>query len=437
MSTGPNITLGLSQRTRLAMTPSMRQSLNVLRLPAAELADEIRVRADENPFIAVSQPSLRGFTGPAFDPPDEGLSFFAGLCQQIETQRLEPELRKLSMRLAAELRSDGYLDVTLAELSDEFGVPEADLARALAVIQRCEPAGVGARDPSECVALQLRAEGIEEQTARIAAAHLDMLMPPEGGPRLPSLIRRTGLSPEIIRRIIALMPRMKASPVDDSANRTQVRIPDIDVALAQNGAATVTAAAGVLPRLRLMPRVQGGSAELNEARMEASRFIAAVKARNETLVRIVSHIALVQGRFLFSDGAEPMLPLSRAVTAAALGLHASTVGRAIAGKALRIQGRIIALDTFFSTALKSAGGPASGFDVRRRIRALVLAETGKRVLTDEGIRQQLFNEGVDISRRTVAKYRDAMRIAPSHLRRRRQPEGDRISPGHAGGKTCD
>src|SRR5690606_26985969 len=154
----------------------------------------------------------------------------------------------------------------------------------------------------------------------------------------------------------------------------------------------------------------------------ASATTAALGARWRTVLKVVRHIVALQPGF-FLHGRASIAPTSRAEAAAALDMHASTLGRAIAGKALLWDGQIHPLELFFQNPVQVAEGAVSAFDMRRRIRALIASENPVHPLADDEIRAQLWKEGVDIARRTVTKYRKCMDIPSSFARRRRKVSG--------------
>ena len=198
-------------------------------------------------------------------------------------------------------------------------------------------------------------------------------------------------------------------------------VPEIVVELDGQGGLRALPLPQAFPGVAVM-EVERRSLNTDELRglfERANRFVAALSARTETLVRIGNHIAATQSAFFLGDHST-INPITRAEAATALAMHPSTLGRALAGKAMLADNRLYPLSLFFSRALQGADGAVSPFDVQRRIRELIAAESAESPLADEAICTQLKKEGVDIARRTVAKYRKCMRIASSFGRRRRK-----------------
>lgn len=416
--------LRLSTGQRLALTPGMRQSLWLLRLPVQELREEIARLADENPFIELGEVSARAMPAPEMEPAAVP-SALLSIVEQIGALRLEPSVREAALTLAAELREDGYLDTDLAEIAESTGIAPETLAKGLAALQSCEPAGIGARDLPECLALQLAARGIAPDTARRAAACLDDFA--EG--RWRRLAARLDLPQGDVERIAAILPNLPAAPLEPGEEPAQPRVPDLIIGLDPDGRPSVAINPDALPSVTAHPAIPGASAEAAAAREQAAFLAAALRARVRTLLKIGAHVATRQAGHFSSRGTEPLRPETRAEAALALAMHPSTLGRAIAGKSLAAHGGVFNMETFFSHSIGDQSLGISAHAVQRRIRALIAAEPPEAPLADEAICAQLRIEGVDIARRTVAKYRKCMRIASSHARRRRRLSGrDRGAP---------
>ena len=402
----------------LALSARMRTALAVLRLPTAALLDDLAREAAENPFLVVD--GAAPGHGSAYDlalataaAPE---SLTDRLARQLALQRIEPPVRAAALYLVGELREDGYLDVPLAEIAAATGAPLPVLEEGLCALQRCEPAGIGARDLPECLALQLVDAGIGENLARRATAEL----PAFADGRWARLEQALGLPQPELERIAELLRRFRSRPVEAEAAVVAVLVPEIRIDCT-GGRAVAHLNQAALPRVSVLQsdRAALTTDELRTLYDRADALAAAVSARLATLARIAAFVAERQQPF-FLGGHRHMLPLSRAEVAAALKLHPSTIGRAVSGKALVADGKVFPFAAFFSRGLATEGGEISPFDVQRRIRALIEREEAAAPLADAEIQSQLQNEGVDIARRTVAKYRKCMRIPSSFARRHRK-----------------
>ncbi|MCB2129325.1 MAG: hypothetical protein KDE03_09690 [Rhodobacteraceae bacterium] len=415
---GAKAKLNLSQRQRLSLSAKMRQNLAILRMPTEVLAEDINRQAAENPFLVVEPPS----TGPsgyevalATAPAPENR--FELILQEISMQRLEPDVLAAARFLVGELREDGYLDTTLGEVAGRTGGRIDLLEQGLEALQRCDPPGIGARDLAECLALQLRDAGYERRLCERVVQHLDAF----AAQRWDELEDRIEAPRGVLEDIAQLLPQLSATPIRDDSGWFSARIPEIAVDIGTDGSLHVGLVDDALPRISVM-KLPKGPALSDDARIYHDRardLLTGIAARRQTLLRIGAFIVEKQAAFFVSD--EPSIqPLTRADAAEALGLHPATLGRAIAGKSLIANRHIHPLSRFFGQSLPAGNGAVSAHDVQTRIRAMIDAETATSPLTDAEIHARLLQEGVDIARRTVAKYRKCMRIPSSFTRRHRK-----------------
>lgn len=403
--------LDLRQKQRLGLTPDMRLGLAILAMPAESLAENIWREAGDNPCLIIEETSGSASAydaAVAITPDEETLA--QTLARQVGLQRLAPDVTEAALVIVSELREDGYLDATLEELAQDYALALPALTAGLAAVQKCEPTGVGARNLAECLELQLREMGLAQDLARTVIARLGDFA--EG--RWARLAQALSIHENAVRRIGEMVRNLKPRPVVQSGTRTTPRICEILVEEAGDGTLQVLLNPDALPRVT----AASGSGPLAPLAGRARTLVAAIAARQATLLRIARALVARQSAFF---GPEARLdPLSRADLAAELGLHPSTVGRAIGAKSLTHRGRIHPFSLFFPSAVSGLDGAVSSFDTQRRIRALIQAEDMDHPLADEDIRSHLMEDGVDIARRTVAKYRKCLRIPSSFERRRRK-----------------
>lgn len=415
MAASPRI--GLQQRQKLTLSPAMRASLDLLRLPTEALIEEILREGSDNPFLDVCLPASGTFDAAlAMAAAEESL--LGSVLRQIGLQRLLPAVHTAAAYLAGQLRDDGYLDGTIDEIAAESGLAPADLAAGLAAIQLCEPTGVGARSLAECLALQLAERGYARDRADAIVARLGDF----AAGRTTSLMRVLCMTRAEVEATARVLHTLSAAPVTPGTAAPVPRVAELIVTVGPDGTPRAALDPDALPQVSFAAQASaaGDSPGLAECRERALRLTRGLAARAATLLRIGQHIVDRQEMF-FRARRQTIHPESRRAAAAALGLHPSTFGRAIAGTALAFDGQTHALSGFFSPALPSADGPVSARDVQSRIRALISAESRTHPLADEDLCAQLRKEGVDIARRTVAKYRKCMRIPSSFARRQRRP----------------
>lgn len=417
MSLAPRV--DLRQQARLALTPGMRASLAWLRMSAEDMLDALDQEASENPFLRVRRPEMLGEAYEiALGRTEAAETLLESLGRQLATMRIDAEVQRAALVLVTELREDGYLDVSLSDLAVAHGVAEAWLERGLAALWRCDPPGIGARSLGECLALKLQDKGYTAAEATALVADIAALA--EG--RFAPLARRLNLPEARIALAARLLRGFSPVPIDRAAAPATPRLPEIVIDRDRQDRLAVRLNDALFPQVDVatdLAAARAGSADLAQLGGRAEAVARAVRARAETLLRIGRHLAERQSGF-FLGGQKSLVPESRAAAAATLGLHPATLGRAIAGKALLAGAAILPMEMFFVRALPGAAGPVSAFDVQRRIRELVQAEPAGAPLSDDAIHRLLIGEGVDIARRTVAKYRKCLRIPSSYERRRRR-----------------
>lgn len=419
MSRAPGMSLHLRQRAQ--MLPAVAETLSLLRMALPDLTDFLAREAEENPLVAYRPPRLPaiGLGGIAQESLAEADTRLAGLEHQLAAMRLAPPVRAMAGYLAGDLTEDGYLADPPAEIAARLDLPLALVEEGLAALQACEPTGIGARDLAECLYLQLRERGVGAATARAVTG--DLAAAARGD--WAGIARRAGLAAAGVVAAGALLPALSPRPAAAATAPPPVLLPEVVVARGPDGALRVTLAAAMAPELRVaaLPADTGPTGEarawLAGRRARALWLADALAYRQRTLLQVARALVARQSAF-FLHGPDHMRPLTRSDLAEELGLHLSTVGRALAGKAVESPQGTHPLSVFFSPALPVAGGgDMSGFVIRRHIRRLIAAESPQAPLSDAAICTALRGMGVDIARRTVAKYRECMSIPPSFRRR--------------------
>ncbi len=368
---------------------------------------------------------------------------------QILGMRLDDEDRAALHVLIESLDGDGYLADALEEIAErlleqgvtaaaddeeaaaEGGVREALLARlriALGWLQNLDPPGVGARDLGECLCLQLRAQPrgpVRLLAMRIATSHLELLAKRD----LRRLCSVTGATEEAVRQAQAMIVCCEPKPGRPfAAAEANVVVPDVIVRKSGRGL-SVTLNPDVMPKLRINDlyaqavRGQrgaggaGGNAALSSRLQEARWFMKNIQQRFDTILRVSKAIVERQKGF-FTHGAIAMKPLVLREIADELGLHESTISRVTTAKYMATPQGTFELKYFFGSSLATdSGANASSTAVRALIQQLVAAEDPKKPLSDSQLSEMLEEQGIQVARRTVAKYREALKIAPASLRK--------------------
>ncbi|MEO5697040.1 MAG: RNA polymerase factor sigma-54 [Burkholderiaceae bacterium] len=368
------------------------------------------------------------------------------LRQQLSSLRLTPSDAAAVMVLIESLNEDGYLADTLEDIAEQLSAGADDvpaqyeelleqLQCGLRFLQSMEPTGVGARDLPECLTLQLRAQPrCEAQAVAIIVCkqHLELLARRD----LKRLMAATGADDALLREAEALIKALEPKPGRQfSRAEANIIVPDVIVQKSGRGW-KVTLNPDVMPKLRINDlyanairqqrgpgsrsgpdALNGAGAGLNSRLQEARWFMKNILQRFDTIQRVSQAIVERQKNF-FSHGAIAMKPLVLREIADELGLHESTISRVTTAKYMTTPFGTYELKYFFGSSLNTeAGGNASSTAVRALIQQIVAAEDATKPLSDSQISQMLDEQGIRVARRTVAKYRDAMKIAPTQLRR--------------------
>ncbi|MBU2289355.1 MAG: RNA polymerase factor sigma-54 [Gammaproteobacteria bacterium] len=389
---------------------------------ANNLGDDERADATE---LARSQESLPSF-----------------LHRQALSLRLNENDRAALRFLIESLNDDGYLEDSLPALAsglagdnnDEFDELIHHFQVALGLLQSLEPSGVGARSLGECLAIQLRALAragavIDEQVHKTALAICKQPMELLARRDMRRLATLTRSNEEEVRAALQLIATLEPKPgrrfVDVERN---VVIPDVIVTRVGKGTSArfrVMLNPEVMPRLRVHDIYAGalkqhkgeGSQALSQRLQEARWFIKNIQQRFDTILRVSNAIVERQKSF-FVHGELAMRPLVLREIADELGLHESTISRVTTAKYMSTPYGTVELKYFFGSALGTeTGGNASSTAVRALIKQFVSAEDVRKPLSDSQVSEMLKEQGIECARRTVAKYREALRIAPANLRK--------------------
>ena len=420
--------LGLELRHGLALSPQLLQSMQMLQMDAQELSDFLAEAIDSNPLLERSEAeearlreefsafvrTLPRHSGElsAFDvPAQSGCGLRTELLDQLPLS--DSDISRCARFIIYNLDEDGYLDEDIMELALSHGVSEAAFQAALDTVQAMEPAGVGARSLSECLCLQLRRMGITGAALRIAGEFLPEL----GKSRLNSIAKKLGIGVKEVAEAADIIRSLSPRPGSGfNAPSAQYISPDIAVIRRGDDFAAVMND-GRFPSLSVnsgYARALKSDAEaevrayINEKLAQARWVVSGMEKRAATLRSCAMSIARRQREF-FDRGPGHMAAMTLSDVAQDVGVHPSTVSRAIRGKFLQCRWGGIPMSVFFSRAV----GGASAEKARTMIRSLISAEDKRRPLSDQKLCALLAAQGVDISRRTVAKYRQEMGIRPS------------------------
>ena len=351
------------------------------------------------------------------------------LAAQLALAISDPARRMIGQHLIDLVDEAGYLTGDLAAVADKLGAPIADLEAVLTILQGFDPAGVCARDLAECLAIQLKERDRFDPAMQALVGHLDLLAKRD----FAALRKICAVDDEDIGGMIAEIRRLNPKPGHAFGSAmVQPIVPDVFVRPGQDGGWLVELNSDTLPKVLVnqsyygevskTAKENGAKAYLADCLQTATWLVRALDQRARTILKVATEIVRQQDGF-FAHGIQHLRPLNLKTVADAISMHESTVSRVTANKYMATNRGIFELKYFFTSAIASAdGGEAHSAEaVRHRIRHLIDAEGAADVLSDDAIVEKLRDAGIDIARRTVAKYREAMRI-PSSVQRRREKQ---------------
>ena len=475
-------TLEQRQTQTLIMTPQLQQAIKLLQMSNLELGDFVQQELEKNPLLerAASEDKALGQTHSATAPssktdalssvqapaPDteqnddawandgfndenrfasagSGHSFgdddfsatqnipekpnlHAHILEQINVDFSDPADRLIAAFLAESLDDAGYLPADLEPARQKLGASKEKMVAIVAKLQRFDPCGIFARSLGECLSLQLQEKNRLDPAMKILLNHLDLLAKREKA----TLMRLCRVSAEDLSDMIAEIRQLNPKPATVFSSEVAPPIvPDIFLRPQPDGGWHVELNTDTLPRVlaneRYYTKIQASAASkadkdyIADHWQQANWLVKAMHQRATTILKVASEIVRQQDAFL-AKGIHHLKPLILKDIAQAVEMHESTVSRVTQHKYMATPRGMFELKYFFTTALaRSDGGEnMSSEAVRVRIRALIDAEKPTAILSDDHLSMMLRGEGIDIARRTVAKYREAMRIPTSAQRRR-------------------
>ncbi len=351
------------------------------------------------------------------------------LAEQLVMAIADPVRRMIGQYLIDLVDEAGYLTGDLPQAADKLGASLAEVESVLAILQTFDPPGVCARNLAECLAIQLKERDRFDPAMAALVAHLDVLAKRD----LAALRRICAVRDDDLVDMIAEIRRLNPKPgLAFGTTTVQPIVPDVFVRGAPDGGYAIELNSDTLPKVlvnqRYYTEVAGGARNekdksyLADCLQSATWLIRALDQRAKTILKVSHEIVRQQDAF-FAHGVQHLKPLNLKTVADAIGMHELTVSRVTANKYMATIRGIFELKYFFTSSIAAAnGGEAHSAEaVRYRIKQLIDAENPQDVLSDDTIVDRLRAAGVDIARRTVAKYREAMRI-PSSVQRRREKQ---------------
>jgi RNA polymerase sigma-54 factor len=462
---------------KLILTPSLQQAIKLLPMSTLELADLLNQEMVENPLLeevpteelqpaeqqqaaektADQQAAEKGdswddadyeyFFGDYLDdgyrsrtpsevkelPPIENTLSTASslsdhLLWQLSLQTNDEKLKEIGRAIVGNLDDDGYLVASVEEIAAMGEWPVADVEKALQHVQTFDPIGVAARDLQECLWLQIKHLGLEgTPTEKIVTEHLRLLQ----NHQVPEIARKLGMTIEDLKEHVEIIRNLDPKPGSRyNPSQSQYVIPDVYVVKVEDQYVAVLNEEG-LPQLRISPvyrrlldKTGGGGEQNDETRAyvkdkfrSALWLIKSVDQRQKTIHKVATSIINFQREFL-DHGIEYLRPLVLRDVANDIGMHESTVSRVVNNKYMHTPQGVFELKYFFHSGISSSYGESvSSVTIKQRIRKIIENEDPRKPLSDSKIVSILQREGLVLARRTIAKYREELKIPTSNQRK--------------------
>jgi len=403
-------------------------------------------RQDFEP-MGLSATSWSGVGGQGVDGEDSNLESYVAaelslhdhLTEQLQLATQDGVDRLIGASLIDLVDEAGYIREPLDDVAERLGVPLARVERILRMIQSFDPTGVGARDLADCLRLQLIEKNHYDPAIAALIDNLDLLARRD----FASLRKLCGVDDDDILGMVAEIKALDPKPgLRFGGGAIQPVIPDVYVRRAPDGTWLVELNSETLPRVlvnqtyaaRISASVKSDEekAFVNEALQTANWLTKSLEQRAKTILKVASEIVRHQDLF-FSHGVQFLRPLNLRTIADAIEMHESTVSRVTSNKYIASERGLFEMKYFFTASIASADGGEShsAEAVRFRIKQMIDQESPDDILSDDTIVSRLKDSGIEIARRTVAKYRDSLRI-PSSVERRREKQAQAVAQAKAG-----
>lgn len=457
--------LNLQQTQKLVMTPELKQAIEILQYNSIELKSFIQQELVNNPVLEPQQAKeeasnevekdsanqddiidikklfseydgfksknrIRNYEEKEETSYDNYLSTETTLTDhllfQLQFTILKDKEKIVGKYIIENINENGYLIINNEEVSNRFSIQDEEVENIIKIIQTFDPIGVGARNLSECLTIQLKQNNVEDQIIyQIVENHLNDL----GSNKINNIAKKLDVTTERVQEVGDFLRTLEPKPgrLFSSARDTRYVTPDVTVEKV-NGEYLVIVKDTTAPRLSInhyyrklllnKEMEEKTSSYINKKLNSALKLIRCIQQRRNTIYKVVKAIVNYQIDF-FQKGVIHLKPLTLKEIADEVGVHESTVSRAINGKYMQCPRGMFELKYFFQSGVSSAFGEGvSAESIKTIIKDLIQNENTKKPLSDQAISNELNKTGVKISRRTVAKYRDELNIPSSSKRRR-------------------
>jgi RNA polymerase sigma-54 factor len=457
MSNKMQVTVKMDQQ--LAMSQQLRQAITLLQYNTLDLRQLVAQHLEQNPLLEVEETDEDAETNSIDNEPYQATLYSASLVKSRQYTEDESALENFAVpeslrnhllnqtllcqfnpqdQVIAEaiidaIDDDGHLSMSLDEirnLSVDESIKIEHMEALLKIIQTFDPVGVGSRNIRECLLVQLEFLSDQDKTWHVAHQILSDFFDTIASNNVKQLSKMLDVTPEEYQNAMTLIRTLNPHPGIQFSSETNFNVePELYVKKTREGW-QVFLADSILTNIKInkqyqalirQNKKQGSYQSLRQELDEARSLLSGLKRRNETLLSVASYIVEMQQEFL-EHGPSSMKPMNIIDVSQALNIHESTVSRITTGKYIATPTGVFELKYFFPSHIKTnSGDTCSAIAVKEYIKQIIKQEAGDHILSDEEIAALLREKGLNIARRTVAKYREALKILPSYQRSRMQP----------------
>lgn len=468
--------LDLKLAQKLILTPQLQQAIKLLQMPQIELAQVLNQEITENPFLeeAFEEPDIEGYPEEDAPPPavsdDSEISFenavnfsvdeyfddrssdgrdlgyfspgvdeqpsyelfyskkpdlYDHLLWQLRLSNADDSVRMVAEGVIGNIDDDAYLRVPDEELASSLGVDMDAVRAAVALVQTFDPPGVCARSLKECLLLQLHSLNLcGTLVEKIVSNNMDDLQKK----RYSSIVKQYNAPMEEVMAAVKIIEGLEPRPGRSfSSSETNYIVPDVFISRTDEGYQIILNEDG-MPRLslnnsyrKLLLKKESLTREerefLKDKLRRATELIKSLDQRNKTIYRVSESILRFQKDF-FDKGVQHLKPLNLKDVASDISMHESTISRVTSNKYLACDHGVFSFRYFFSSAIQSDGGDVSSTLVKDLIRNIIAEEDAQKPLSDQAVANKLKGQNITIARRTVAKYREELKIPPQNQRKK-------------------
>lgn len=434
---------------RLKLLPQFWQLINLVQVPITQLKEKLEEETEENPLLELEEEEQLDIPEESeFELEDENAwweqrspqtsldeekrayleslitkpeSLQEHLIRQLHLQRLNKKDLEIAEEIIGNIDDDGYFRGEITEIADKCGTSKKTVERILKLIQTFDPSGVGARDLKECLTIQLKAKGLYDKSFEaIIARYLNELATRE----YEKIEKELNISEEKLQKFLKILKALDPKPGRNyTGSFPSYALPELFLEIDEEGNFHLYLNEKEMPKIRINksylkllkdPNTPKDAKKFLREKLKSAReLISALEQRNRTILKIANFLINYQRDF-FINGKSALKPLTLKKVSQETGLDESTISRAVSGKYIETPQGIIELRELFSGQVKGI----SSQSIKEKIKEIIADENPQKPLSDGKIVEILKQEGIEVARRTVAKYREEMKILPAKLRRR-------------------